>query len=40
MNSFGALLRLLHALIVPALQPKPVPVRVRRDLPKSRRISS
>ncbi len=37
MNSLRALLRMLHALIVPSL--KPVPVRVEWDR-NSRRISS
>jgi hypothetical protein len=39
MNSLRAILRLLHAMIVPSL--KPVPVRVERERdPNSRRISS
>ncbi|SDO39908.1 hypothetical protein SAMN05444050_4040 [Afipia sp. GAS231] len=37
MNSIRAILRMLHALIVPSL--KPAPVRVDRDR-NSRRISS
>jgi hypothetical protein len=38
MNSIRAILRILHALLVPSLK-KPVPVRVQYDR-NSRRISS